>query len=198
MLRLPRADERGPSPRPDALAASASASTLAPDAHAEDASNEARRRRRRRLRRARSTVAHEPSPPTREVGCLRRARSVSSRQRQPLAFDERGAAGSQALTAVVYAAKPNLVLLPNGRGWGSGGGLFSVDFVSLCCKYKRARRWLGVFRSGGLLCLLSANKLAPPSHAPSRAGRPFVVPCGEPPCQSRDKLQLLTRSGQSS
>ncbi|KAI6698804.1 hypothetical protein NL676_018923 [Syzygium grande] len=72
-------------------------------------------------------------------------------------------AGSRALTAVASTAKPSSVLLPNGRGWGSGGGLFSVDFVGLCCKSKRARRRLGVSRSRGLPRFLLAGKPAPPS-----------------------------------
>ncbi|KAI6698805.1 hypothetical protein NL676_018924 [Syzygium grande] len=89
-------------------------------------------------------------------------------------------AGSRALTAVASTAKLSLVLLPNGRGWGSGGGLFSVDFVGLCCKSKRTKCRLGVSCSRGLP--------APPLHrqaraaflgeggAPSRAGRPFIIP----------------------
>ncbi|KAI6671357.1 hypothetical protein NL676_006242 [Syzygium grande] len=72
-------------------------------------------------------------------------------------------AGSRALTAVTSTAKPSSVLLANGRGWESGGGLFSVDFVGLCCKSKRSRRRLGVSCSRGLPRLLSAGKPAPPS-----------------------------------
>ncbi|XP_030452855.2 ferredoxin-dependent glutamate synthase, chloroplastic [Syzygium oleosum] len=94
------------------------------------------------------------------------------------------------------AAKPSSVLLPNGRGGGSGGGgLFSVDFVGLCCKSKRAsrRRRLGVSR--GLPRLLSAGKPAPPSSVEAvldleRAGQSSSSSRGEPPRQSGDKLQV--------
>ncbi|XP_056166731.1 predicted GPI-anchored protein 58 [Syzygium oleosum] len=236
------ATPKKPPPTSDALA---SASALAPDAHAEDASDEARRRTpttptTSEVRRCpRAVASHEggPLPPTSEVRLLaptptpslRRARSVSSRFACPLARRSRPppspppahpvasagpratrppvptsavasfrprAAGSRALTAVASAAKPSSVLLPNGLGWGSGGGLFSVDFVGLCCKYKRAKRRLGVSRSRGLPRLLLAGKPAPPSSVKAvlhleRAGH-SSSPRGEPPRQSGDKLQHRT------
>ncbi|XP_056161534.1 uncharacterized protein LOC130135797 isoform X1 [Syzygium oleosum] len=120
-------------------------------------------------------------PPARPVASARRSRpppsppparpvaSAHPRATRPpvptsaVASSSPRAAGSRALIAVASAAKPSSVLLPNGRGWGSGGGLFSADFVGLCCKSKRARRRLGISSSMGLPRLLLAGKPAPPS-----------------------------------
>ncbi|XP_056164149.1 uncharacterized protein LOC130137352 [Syzygium oleosum] len=129
-----------------------------------------------------------PSPPP--------ARPRATRPRVPtsaVAFSRPREAGSRALIAVTSAAKPSSVLLPNGRGWGSGGGLFSVDFVDLCCKSKRARRRLGVSRSRGRPRLLSASKPAPPSSVKAVLHLEWAghssSPRGEPPRQFGDKLQ---------
>ncbi|XP_056166732.1 ferredoxin-dependent glutamate synthase-like [Syzygium oleosum] len=153
------------------------------------------------LRRARSVSSRfarrsrpPPSPPpARPVASARPRATRPPVPTSAVASSRPRAAGSRALTAVASAAKPSSVLLPNGRGWGSGGGLFSVDFVGLCCKYKRARRWLGVSRSRALPRLLSTGKPTPPSSVKAvlhleRAGY-SSSPRGEPPRQSGDKLQ---------
>ncbi|KAI6705872.1 hypothetical protein NL676_008834, partial [Syzygium grande] len=161
VLRLPRADERGPSPRPDALAAS---DERRPCLRLRPSPRRPCRRCLRRSLTPTPTTATTSEPSTSEVYLL----AIRPPPRPPVptsavaSFRPR-AAGSRALTAVASAAKPSSVLLPNGHGWGSGRGLFFVDFVGLCCKYKWARRRLGVSRSRGHPRLLSAGKPAPPS-----------------------------------